>query len=310
MLGVAAAYAREQLDDRVRSREEVQRLTGLPILAELPVDRAATSRPTYLATVDRPLDPLAEAARSLRTNVGFLGLDRPIRRLAITSALPGEGKSLVAANLAAAYAQTGHRTVLVSADLRRPSLESLFAVGRTTGLSDAFSYVAPKADSDESWIEALVRRHVVSTRVEDLYLLPAGTPVPNPSELLSSNRMDDLLDALSHAFDMVIVDTSPILSVADAAALSTKVGDVLLVASMPTTRRRTLTRLVEATEATHARVLGVALNRISTGIVAYGGYYEPPTADSSGDEVEPMSPTNRLRYGDIRPRSPRISDRT
>lgn len=309
VLGLAAAYAREQLDDRVRSREEVQMLTGLPILAELPVDRARTTSPTYLATVDRPLDPLAEAARSLRTNVGFLGLDRPIRRLAVTSALPGEGKSLVAANLAAAYAQAGHRTVLVSADLRQPSLESVFGVGRTTGLSDACSEVVTTADA--SSLEALVKGHLVATRVENLDLLPAGTPVPNPSELLSSNRMDELLDALDRAFDMVIVDTSPILSVADAAALSIKVGDVLLVASMPTTRRRTITRMVEAADATHARVLGVALNRVSTSVVSYGGYYERPVAGKPGDAVDgPPYPADRLRYGDSPLRPPGIRNRT
>lgn len=320
VLGLGAVYAREQLDDRVRSRDEVQALTGYPVLAELPVERQRSRAGAQIAAVDRALDPLAEAVRSLRTSIGFLSLDRGIEQLAITSAMPGEGKSLVAANLGAACATAGRRTVLVSADLRRPGLEGILGMEGSSGLSDAFTEMAQRADGragasshgvpglhDAGRSSTAVLGHVVETRIGGLYLLPAGTPVPNPSELLSSSHMDEVLHALGREFDMVIVDTSPILTVADAAAVSTKVGNVLLVASMPRTRRRTLTRSVEAVEASRARLLGIALNRVPMRTVHYGGYYRPPADREEVPAGGSEQARRRLVSGELL-RTPRVSD--
>lgn len=137
LLGLGVAFLREQLDDRLRSRDEVAEANGAPVLAELPIDPASVKDPAYLAARQQPAGMMAEASRSLRTSLHFAGIDRPLKRLVVTSPGPGDGKSLVAANLAVAYAQAGYRTVLVSADVRRPSLHRLFGLKeRQRGLTE------------------------------------------------------------------------------------------------------------------------------------------------------------------------------
>lgn len=294
VIGLGVAFAREELDDRVRSRQEVQELVSVPVLAELPVDRGSARSTTHLATVDDPLGGFAEAMRSLRTSIGFLSVDRPggIGALLVTSTSPGDGKSLVAANLAIAYALAGHRTVVVSADLRRPRVEELFDTAPGgVGLTDAFTSDRPRRGGAGESVATVLSRATVSTRVEGLWLLPAGSPVPNPAELLSSSRMDEVLAGLSEAFDMVIVDTTPLLAVADAATLAPKVGEVLLVASMQDTGRRSLLRSAEILHATRARILGVVLNRVSGSVATYGGGYAPRPAN----RPEPATDVPALR---------------
>lgn len=288
-VGVGLAFAREELDDGVRSREEILELTGLPVLVELPVDRQSGKVDQHVATVDDSLGGFAEAIRSLRTSVSFLGIDHEggIRQLLVTSTVAGDGKTLVAANLGAAYAQAGLRTVLVSADLRKPRLERLFGVevGRA-GLSDALGtdLLSPLSANGQrrtptdpaataEHIGAALEQVVVETRVPNLWLVPAGAHAPNPSELLSSSRMDEVLAALSSSFDIVLVDASPLLAVTDAAALASKIGHVLLVAGMPATSRRELSRATEIVRATRADVLGLVLNRVTARAATFGGYY-------------------------------------
>src|SRR5205823_6210785 len=125
LLGLGFALLHEQLDDRIRSREDAETANGLTVLAELPYDEESASHPGVLAADARPLGQLTEATRSLRTSLEFLGVDEAIRTVVVTSPGPQDGKSLVAANLGAVYAQAGFRTVLVSADLRRPRIESI-----------------------------------------------------------------------------------------------------------------------------------------------------------------------------------------
>ena len=296
-VGFGLAYAREELDDGIRSREEVAELTGFPVLVELPFDRRSSRAPAHLAMADESLGRLAEGVRSLRTSISFLSSDRPggITRLLVTSTESGDGKTLVAANLAVAYAQAGYRTVLVSADLRRPRLEQVFGieVGHG-GLADAFATVAPSSGSNGSSgnervvfdggavvtrprVDAVLDRVTLSTRIGNLWLVPAGAPVPNPSELLSSSRMDDVLAELSEKFDMVIVDTSPLLAVTDAAALASKIGHVVLVAGMSGTHRRALSRAAEIVTSTRADVLGIVLNKVTARTASFGSEYRPRT---------------------------------
>lgn len=125
LLGLGIAFLREHLDDRVRSREDVEAITGLPVLAELPFDQGSAKDPARLAVLTQPRGALSEATRSLRTSIGFLGVETPLRRVLVTSAEKGDGKSLVSANLAATYAQAGFRTILVDADLRNPRLHAV-----------------------------------------------------------------------------------------------------------------------------------------------------------------------------------------
>jgi Mrp family chromosome partitioning ATPase/capsular polysaccharide biosynthesis protein len=137
LLGVGIAFLREQLNDKIRSRHEAETVTGLPVIAELPLDPDTADEDDWVSAADVPLGGLAEAARTLRTSLQFLSVDEPIRRLVVTSAGPGDGKSFVAANLAVVYAQAGMRTVLVSGDVRKPRLSRMFGISRSArGLSD------------------------------------------------------------------------------------------------------------------------------------------------------------------------------
>ena len=275
MIGLGYAFLRNQVDDRVREREELERLTGLPVLTELPVDRPSARQEGYVATDADPLGQLAEATRSLRTGITFLGVEEPIRRLAVTSGLPGEGKTLVAVNLGAAFAQAGVRTVLVSADLRRSRLESALGLERTyEGLSTVLIASPPRGRTqhlasddprhlaDHQHVREALDRALVATGVPNLALLPAGRTPPNPAELLGSRRMDEVLDELDALFDLIIIDTSPVLPVTDAAALAPKAGHVLLVASAGATRRHALARTMTLLERTQADLLGVVFNRV------------------------------------------------
>jgi succinoglycan biosynthesis transport protein ExoP len=268
LLGLGAAWLREQFDDRLRLREEMESATGLPVLGELPLDSWSSRHPWDIATEVDPHSAVAEALRSLRTNVSFLGIEDPVRRVLVTSAMPGDGKTFVAVNLAAAFAQAGLRTVVVSADLRRPRMEEYFelpsgAPGLTTCLApDRGRRSTAPADPDR--MRARLLSALQPTAVAHLVLLPSGPLPPNPSEVLSSSNMDALLDVLDTEFDMVVVDTSPVLAVADAAVLAAKVGKVLLVASAKSSRRREMERMTTVLDRTPADVLGVVLNRASS----------------------------------------------
>jgi Mrp family chromosome partitioning ATPase/capsular polysaccharide biosynthesis protein len=270
LLGIGIALLREQLDDRAKSRAELERVTGLPVLAELPVDPPSGKR-RHLATRDAPLSPLAEATRSLRTSLHFLGVDEPLRRIVVTSASPGEGKSVVAANVAVAYAQAGFHTALVSADMRRPGVERLFDVpAHTRGLSDLIADAAgrsaasgPSNGSGRTFppLGASGLDVLRATDEPNLFLLPAGSVPPNPSELLASRHATEVLDALGEEVDVVVLDSPPTLPVTDAAVLAAKSDGVVLVAVPGETMRGAATRASETLQAPQVRLLGLVLNK-------------------------------------------------
>lgn len=292
VLSMGVALLREQLDERLRNREDVERVTSLPVLAELPTETESTRRPNSIATHERPLGSLAESTRGLRTSLSFLGIDDPLRLIVVTSSRPGEGKSTVATNLAAAYAQGGARTVLVSADLRRPRLETVFAEHTGgPGLSDLLVSLPtqPKAlngsvvhgpgegvDPACAAISAALR----PTHIDNLLLLPAGQLPPNPAELLGSPRALVLLQALATMADVVIMDTPPILAVTDAAVLASRADGVVVVAAAGQTHRKALGAALATLGAGRTRLLGVVLNKVSdSGRSSYYGTYGNYVAD-------------------------------
>jgi non-specific protein-tyrosine kinase len=300
LLGLGVALLREQVDDRLRSREEVEAAAGAPVLAELPVDDEAARAPGHLAVADAPLGAFAEAVRALRTSVQFLGVEAPLRTLVVTSPEPGEGKTVIAANLAAAFAQAGFRTVLVSSDLRRPRVEHIVPPERPMpGLTGVLAYrprFAAAAGNGDGPAEPAVagngsgpadagavaaNGHDAATDVADalnpttvarLQLLPAGARPPNPAELLGSRRMREVLDALGRLVDVMVFDTPPLLAVTDAAVLAGRADGVLLVASAGETHRGALARARAMLDSAGARVLGVALNRVDPSSGYYYGY--------------------------------------
>lgn len=294
LLGVGISFLRDQLNDRVRSGEEVAKIIGLPLLAQLPFD-AGTGKdsPTGAAVVDRPTSPFSEAMRSLRTSIQYLGVDRPIKVIVVTSSMPGEGKSLVSANLAAIFAQADYRTLLVSADLRRPSIDAFF--GSHDSSPGLTGLIAPEAGMNGparvtengtgkvAIADGKARASpVVKTPVRNLLLMPAGAAPPNPAELLASRRMTDLLVEWGSAADVVIIDTPPLLAVTDAAVVAAKSDGVILVAALNEAHRDSVKRAKAILEGTGARILGVVANKApASGSGAYyGGYYHDPAVET------------------------------
>lgn len=261
MVGIAAAL--EYLDDTVKSGEDVTRAAGVATLGAI---RRFTGedgpKGAHLISSLESRAPVAEAYRLVRTNLEFARAGMDARTLLVTSASPGEGKSTTAANLALVLAQTGRRVLLVDADMRRPRMHKLFDVPNTTGLSTLFVMPAPR-------LEGFVRM----TSVETLRLLPSGPLPPNPAELLAGPRMADLLTLFAAEADFVVVDSPPLLGVADASSLAPRMDGVLLVVDATKTRAGALRHAVELLTRGHATIWGVVLNKLEARRAADSYYY-------------------------------------
>ncbi|WP_336775974.1 CpsD/CapB family tyrosine-protein kinase [Paenibacillus sp. MMO-58] len=207
-----------------------------------------------------PTSPISEAYRTLRTNLQYAETDRPLQLLMVTSAGPEEGKSTTILNLAVTYAQMERRTILVDADLRKPTSHYNFGLSNRTGLSHVLS---GQADLSEV---------IKETRIKGLDVLPSGPVPPNPSELLGSSRMEELLGKLREQYDMVLIDTPPVLAVADAQVVANKCDGVLLVVNARTGKKQHAIKAKNALQFVQARIVGIALNQ--TAHREAGPYYE------------------------------------
>ncbi len=268
--GVVLAFIVEQLDVSVKHREEIEHM-GLHVLGAIPA-LDTHGEDVYL---DRDSQGLGgESFRKVRTSIGFLGVEAPIKTLLVTSPVADEGKTTVALNLAAAFALGGLRTLLVEADLRRPSLHKRFAPTGTNGLTTTIVGQVPLEDA------------VTATDTKNLYVLLAGAIPPNPVELLGSEQMAGLLERIAALFDVIVVDSPPVLPVADAATIMAHTDGVIVVARTGKTDR---TKLLDATQiVTRAggRLLGVVLNRQkpSDSPYEYSHYYSYRAEGSSVPE--------------------------
>jgi capsular exopolysaccharide synthesis family protein len=247
-LGAIFAFVRDYFDDSVKTKEMVERVTGVSTLGLIPKIDGRTE----LVTVTHPSAPAAEAFRLLRTSVKFLGIERQVRVVQVTSPSPGEGKTLVAVNLAVAFAQAGDRVVLVGGDLRRPRMEEVLDVPLVPGLTAVLI-------GDVTLPQAIQSVGAVT----NLSVLPAGHPPPNPSELLSGERARRLIDVLGQTYDVVIIDCPPVLPVTDALVLARMADTTLLVTSANKTSKRSLTRAVELLRQVDAPMVGTVLNSLS-----------------------------------------------
>ena len=256
LLGLGAAFLVDHLDDSVRNADDLARLgSDIPVLAMVPNVATRDNRPIAISA---PESPGVEAYRNLRTNVQFLGIERKMRSIQVTSTRPGEGKTTTAANLAVVLAQTGANVVLVDADLRKPDLHRLFAVDGSNGLTNNLA-----GDPMELTIQRIT---------DQLWVIVGGPIPPNPSELLSGRRMDAFAEELSRRFDYVIIDSAPILAVSDAAALSRHVDGVLLVAQAKRVSLPQLRDCLTHLERVGAPVLGIVLNRAKVDTKVAGEY--------------------------------------
>ena len=260
LLAVGAILLLEYLDDTVKSGDEVAELTGLPFLGQIPRVREKVAE--QLLTQREPRSAFSESFRTLRTNLQFSGFDRPLRTILVTSPQPTEGKSTVVANLGVVLAQAGRRVIVVDTDLRRPILHHIFGQNNDWGLTGALFGEGNRTDDG-----------LLPTGVENLSFLPSGPLPPNPSEILGSQRMGDFLAHLQEQADVILLDSPPLLTMADASILAARVDGVILVADAGRTRREALKKAAEALRRIGAHVLGVALNRVGLRSEGYSYYY-------------------------------------
>jgi capsular exopolysaccharide synthesis family protein len=261
LLAIGLVLLIEALDDRLRSAEEIESRSGAPSLGSVPYTRDLSKSSGAATVVHQTTSAVAEAYRTLRTNLRFLSVECPLRTLLVTSSVKGEGKSTTAANLAAAFAVSGVRTILVSADLRRPSVHRFFGLQNSVGVVDA---VLPNVA-----LEGLLQ----TNELPHLRVLAAGRVPPNPTEILSSARFAEILEVLSSAADLVIVDSPPLLGVADASALASRVDGVLLVVNPGEANRRSLEHAVAQLHKAGGRLLGTVMNAVGPG-TGYGYGYD------------------------------------
>jgi non-specific protein-tyrosine kinase len=255
----------EYLDDTVKSEQDVERLAGLTTLGMVVRFGRRGSRQPVSGYGSR--SPAAEAYRAIRTSVQFASMDRPGQVLLVTSPNAGDGKSTTAANLAVTMASAGKRVVLVDGDLRKPSLHQVFNLENKVGLTSALL----SGNGARSCIQ--------SSGFDNLLVLASGPLPPNPSELLSSPRMRDLVEALRREADVVVMDSPPALLVTDATLLAALADGTILVAEAGRTRSAALRQAVDGLSRATDRLLGVVLNKTGRrGTAAYHHYYQASDA--------------------------------
>ena len=223
-----------------------------------------------IVVVENPKSPEAEMFRNLRTNIQFMNADAEKKVMIITSTMPGEGKSYVSANLAAAFAQIDKKVLIVDTDMRKGRQYSLFNLHPRPGISNFLSGVV---DQDFVGQKENIENYIQETDVDNLYLIPAGSVPPNPSELLVSNKMKNIIERLKEHFDVVIFDAPPSLIVADALILARLVDFNILVCAQNTTRMEDLNKSKMAIENVGGKVAGVVLNKVQVTTKRYENSY-------------------------------------
>lgn len=282
LIVAAIAFVAEQLDDSIRDAEAVQEVTGLSTLGTIPRMRGDRGRSEVyrLAAILYPRSSVAEGYRTLRANVEFASVDAPVRTLLVTSAVPNEGKTVTAANVAVVFAQAGRRVLLVDADLRKPAVHVIFNLPNAHGLT---TMLRNEAVTSESVSHA--------TEQANLRVLPTGPLPPNPAELLGSHRMQTVLARLKEEADLVIFDSPPLQAVTDAAVLGSLTEGALLVVDARRSRRRAVRQARQALERSGAHILGVVLNRAAEkSSFDYAGYYGDEKADVPSAGGRPRVP--------------------
>jgi polysaccharide biosynthesis transport protein len=306
LVGCGIAFVREQFDDRLRLDPDIESVIDGPLLGELPQDAEVKKGEVSIALVQSPQSSLSEAVRDLRTSLRVLLVEQQSPILVVTSPEPGDGKTFVTANLAASWALTGARVIVVSADFRRPRLEEAFGLEAADrpGLSDLikanWKHAEPVDGPSDGPAEAIegtrsgpgsaasrrarrrgrsdfgetaVSAHLVETGIDGLQLLPVGVHRDNPSELFDSPGMQPVLDQLHLLADVILLDTPPVLSTPDTAILGSLTHGAIIVATEGRTDRSDLERTAHRLESTGCRVVGLVMNHVrrsaSDGYQAY-----------------------------------------
>jgi capsular exopolysaccharide synthesis family protein len=267
LLGLGAAVLRELLDTTVKNPEALQQLAAAPVIGALPYDAGVKTDPLNLSGAGH--SARAEALRQLRTNLQYVDVDKPVKTLVVTSAMPGEGKSSTACSLAMLCAENGRSVLIMDADLRRPRVADYLGMEGRVGLT---TVLAGQATLDD----------VLQPFGEHLSVLPSGFLPPNPSELLGSHHMAALLAELRERFDMVVVDCPPLLPVTDAAVVAAQADGALLLARAGETTNAQVATAVKALQAVDARLLGCVLNMLAVKGADSYYYYKEYSREATG----------------------------
>lgn len=288
LIGIGMVLGLEYLDDTVKSAEQVTAVAGLPVLGRITQFEKLGSQRELLQAAHRPRSTVAEAYRAARTALSYaIDLGRDRRLILVTSPGPGDGKTTTIANLAVVFGLAGHRVCVVDTDLRRPTLHRLFGLDNQEGLTNLL--LAREPD-----FERAIQRSVYA----NVSVVTSGPLPPNPSELLGSARMQEVLERLKARFDVVLLDSSPVLVVTDASVLATLADGLLLVARARHTRSAQLRGAVEELAQSGRPIAGVIINRISVRDAYYygtgGGY-----GDGYSEAPERESATEHARLVDL-----------
>ena len=258
LVTLALAFIFEYFDDSIKAAEDLESATGLPALGAIMRIKGATER-ERLAVDLHPKSPIAEAYRVLRTNITFALAGKQGNAILVTSANPSEGKTTTAANLAVVLAQAGSKVIAVDSDLRRPTLHKFFGLSNIVGLTSLLVSPAPVLDS-----------YLQPSGIHGLRILSSGPLPPNPSELLGSKRMTTLIERLKQEADIVLFDSPPVLGMADATVLGSRVDGIVLVVNSGRTGVRALNKARELLGKGTITILGAILNRVSMKSSGYG----------------------------------------
>jgi succinoglycan biosynthesis transport protein ExoP len=293
-LGLAAAFLRDSLDDKLSSKEAAEHAGGASVLAMTPVVPSWRRQQPLVVVVTDPTSPAAESYRSLRTSLQFARQEGQLRSIVLTSPGAAEGKTATLANLGVVFAQAGERVVLVSCDLRRPRIGAFFGLDERVGLTSVLL--------GEKTLEQVV---LPVPDFDRLSLLPAGPVPPNPAELLNGARVQDVFATLREHFDLVLIDSPPVLPVTDAAILSRYADATLMLVAAGQTRRGDLHRAVEKLNQVGATILGLVLNKVTRQTGRTYGYsysYKPYQAAVPPVITATAHPNGRSRVPDHSPR--------
>jgi non-specific protein-tyrosine kinase len=272
VFGLGMAFLYEYLDNTIKSSEEAEEFYGAPVLGLIPAEKFEKGEKRRLTIVQHAGSPAAEAYRVLRNSLDFVNFEHDIKTLLVSSAAPAEGKSTVAANLAAGLAQAGKKVAFVNCDFRRPTTDQFFTVNNIIGLADVLA--------GTNTLKAALQQPMANLNL--LVLTPGKLP-PNPSELLGSKKMEELIRSLEEWADWVIIDSPPLLAVADGAAVARWVHGVLMVSKGTESTRDAARKAREMLDKVGARVAGVVVWGLEGGAGGggygyygygkYGGYY-------------------------------------
>jgi capsular exopolysaccharide synthesis family protein len=294
LIGIGIAVVVDGMNTSIRRRTDIERVLQVPGLAVIPrlvrstpldrgLQRALPAKAgngkkpgrrkaiEELVTVTDMRSASAEAYRTLRTNLIFSQAVQTLRTVLVTSASPGEGKTTTAANLAVSFAHHGMRVLLVDCDLRRGRLHRMFNIPREPGMTELV------VGQEEA--EGVIRQ----TEITGLYVIPSGNLPPNPSELLGGDRMRKTLASLSEAFDLIVLDTPPLLAASDGAILATLSDGVVLVLRAGSTEGEAAQQAIQQLSGVGARVVGAVLNDPDAKVPRYGGYYHYEYAGAGTD---------------------------